>query len=117
MHTQHDLAPLQQTGAPSRHAGARSPIVERIAHWSTRHRKTAVVGWLLLITASVVIGNMLGTKNQNSYDPGQAGRAERVLSRPGVVQRPTETVLIRARADGRTVATDPALLRAANQVA
>src|SRR5215472_11067428 len=116
MHTQHDLAPPQQTGAPSRHAGARSPIVERIAHWSTRHRKTAVVGWLLLITASVVIGNTLGTKNQNSYDPGQAGRAERVLNSPGVVQRPAETVLIQARASGHTVAGDPEIRQAIAQV-
>jgi len=31
----------------------------------------------------VMIGSMLGTKNLNSYDPGQAGRAERVLAGRG----------------------------------
>jgi RND superfamily putative drug exporter len=123
MQTQHDLAPPRQTdapphqtGAPARPAGARRPIVERIAQWSARHAKTAVLGWLLLITVSVVIGNALGTKNQNSYDPGQAGHAERVLNSPGVVQRPMETVLIQARAGGHTVAGDPEIRQAIAQV-
>ncbi|MFY9863126.1 MAG: MMPL family transporter, partial [Trebonia sp.] len=60
---------------------------------------------------------MLGTKNLNSYDPGQAGRAERVLATPGVVQQPIETVLVQARASGRTVASDPELRQAVRQVA
>jgi putative drug exporter of the RND superfamily len=97
------------TGPPRR---GRAPAVERIAGWSARHRKTALIGWLLLVAGAVVIGSMLGTKNLNSYDPGQAGRAERVLARPGVVQQPIETVLVQARASGRTVASDPEPRRA-----
>src|SRR5262245_63723807 len=83
------------TGPPRK--PVRGPAVERIAGWSARHRKTALFGWLLLVAGAVVIGNMLGTKNLNSYDPGQSGRAERVLDRPGVVQPPTESVLVQAR--------------------
>ena len=60
----------------------RGPVVERIAGWSARHRKTALFGWLLLVGGAVVVGGMLGTKNLNSYDPGQSGQAERVLARP-----------------------------------
>ena len=93
------------TGPPPR-TGVRPPVVERIAGWSARHRAIALIGWLMLVAGAVVIGNMLGTKNLNSYDPGQAGQAERVLSRPGVVQRDAESVLIQTR-DGRTVASDP----------
>jgi RND superfamily putative drug exporter len=96
---------------------ARGPVVERIAGWSARHRKTALLGWLLLVVGAVAISGMLGTKNLNNSDPGQAGQAERVLARPGVVQRPLETVLIQARASGRTVANDPELRQAARQVA
>jgi len=94
----------------------RAPVVERIAGWSARHRKTALFGWLLLVVGAVMIGNMLGTKNLNSYDPGQAGRAERVLARPGVVQPASETVLIQARSGARTVASDPEIRRAIRQV-
>src|SRR5215831_6893386 len=94
----------------------RAPVVERIAGWSARHRKTALFGWLLLVAGAVVISGMLGTKNINSYDPGQAGQAERVLARPGVVQPASETVLVQARAAGHTVAGDPEIRQAIRQV-
>src|SRR5215467_5749613 len=103
------------TGPPPR-TGVHPPVVERIAGWSARHRAIALIGWLLLVAGAVVIGNSLGTKNLNSYDPGEAGRAERVLSMPGVVQRPTETILIQARASGRPVAADPEVGQAIAQV-
>jgi RND superfamily putative drug exporter len=90
--------------------------VERIAGWSARHRKTALFGWLLLVVGAVMISSMLGTKNLNSYDPGQAGRAERVLARPGMVQPASETVLIQARGGTRTVAADPEIRQAIRQV-
>jgi putative drug exporter of the RND superfamily len=102
------------TGPPAR-TGVRPPVVERIAGWSARHRVIALIGWFMLVAGAVVIGNMLGTKNLNSYDPGQAGKAERVLSRPGVVQRYAESVLIQTR-DGRTVASDPQARAAIRQV-
>jgi RND superfamily putative drug exporter len=46
-------------------------VVERIAGWSARHRAIALIGWLLLVAGAVVIGNTLGTKNLNSYDPAR----------------------------------------------
>jgi putative drug exporter of the RND superfamily len=102
------------TGPPREPVHA--PVVERVAGWSARHRKTALFGWLLLVAGAVVISGMLGTKNLNSYDPGQAGRAERVLARPGVVQPASETVLIQARSGSRAVAADPEIRRAIKQV-
>jgi RND superfamily putative drug exporter len=97
----------------------KGPVVERIAGWSARHRKTALFGWLFLVAGAVVIGSMLGTKNLNSYDPGQSGQAERVLARPSVVQPDTETVLVQARSEGGregTVAGDPEIRQAIRQV-
>jgi RND superfamily putative drug exporter len=91
-------------------------VVERVAGWSARHRKTALIGWLLLVVGAVMISSMLGSKNLNSYDPGQAGQAERVLARPGVVQPASETVLIQAKTGTRTVASDPEIRRAIRQV-
>ena len=93
-----------------------APVVERIAGWSARHRKTALFGWLLLVVGAVMISSMLGSKNLNSYDPGQAGQAERVLARPGVVQPASETVLIQAKTGTRTVASDPEIRGAIRQV-
>ena len=60
----------------------RRPVVERIAGWSARHRKTVVFGWLALVAVLFVAGQALGSKNLPSYDAGQSGQAERALHRP-----------------------------------
>jgi RND superfamily putative drug exporter len=93
-----------------------APVVERVAGWSARHRKTAVFGWLLLVVAAVVVGQRLGTGNLNSYDPGQAGQAERVLALPVVQQPDSESVLVQGRSRGQTYASDPEMRQAVRQV-
>ncbi|HEU5387836.1 MAG TPA: MMPL family transporter [Streptosporangiaceae bacterium] len=95
---------------------ARAPIVERVAGWSARHKKTAVFGWLLLVVAAVLVGQRLGTSHVNSYDPGSAGRAERVLDRPVVQQPDTETVLIQGRTPGQVYGSDPEIRQAVREV-
>ena len=96
----------------------RRPVVERIAGWSTRHRKTAVFGWLALVAALFMAGQAAGTKNMPSYDPGQAGRAERALHQvaPDYYGSAAELVLIRARAAGDTFAGDASMRQAARQL-
>ena len=93
----------------------REPVVQRVAGWSVRHRKTAVFGWLLLVVAAVLIGQRIGTTNLNSYDPGQAGQAERILNEPVVQQPASESVLIQGR-PGQTFGTDPEIRQAVQQV-
>ncbi len=95
---------------------ARAPIVERVAGWSARHRKTAVFGWLLLVVAAVLVGQRLGTSNVSSYDPGQAGRAERVLDRPVVQQPDSESVLVQGRSPGQVYGSDPEIRQAVREV-
>ena len=95
---------------------AKAPAVERIAGWSARHRIIAIVGWLLLVAVAIAVGQRLGTSNTSSYDPGQAGQAERVLNRPVVQQPDSESVLIQARSPGQTFGNDPQLRQAAREV-
>jgi RND superfamily putative drug exporter len=90
--------------------------VERIAGWSGRHRKTAVLGWLALVAAVFVAGQVIGTKNLPSYDPGASGRAERVLQRAGFTSPPAESVLIQARHPGVSYPASAEMQRAAGQV-
>jgi RND superfamily putative drug exporter len=97
-------------------AKTHAPMVERVAGWSAHYRKTAVIGWLLLVVAAVVIGQRLGTDNLNSYDPGQAGQAERVLNRPVVQQPDTESVLVQGRSASQTYGHDPEIREAVRQV-
>jgi RND superfamily putative drug exporter len=87
-----------------------------VTGWSVRHRKTAVIGWLLLVVAAVAIGQRLGTHNLNSYDPGQAGRAERVLAQPIVQQPDSESVLVQGRSASQTYGHDPQIREAVRQV-
>jgi len=98
---------------------ARAPVTERIAGWSARQRKTAVFGWLALVAVVFVASQMLGSRSQPNYDPGQAGRAEHTLQRvaPATVNAPAETVLIQARMRGVTFAGDAGMRQAAQQVA
>ena len=96
----------------------RRPVVERIAGWSSRHRKTAVFGWLLLVAALFMAAQAVGTRNMPIYDPGQAGQAERALHQaaPGYYGSAAEVVLIQARAPGHTFAGDASMRQAARQL-
>jgi len=97
----------------------RPNVTERVAGWSARHRKTAVFGWLLLVAALFVGGQLLGTRSLPGYDAGQSGQAERTLNQvtPTDYGSYAESVLIQPTARGATFATDPAMRQAAGQVA
>jgi RND superfamily putative drug exporter len=98
---------LPETGAaapPPGHRHVRTEqtagraVIERIAGWSARHRKTAVIGWLVLVAAVFVLGGHAGSSQVQSYDPGQSGVAERTLDQLHVkTTPPAEAVLIQAR--------------------
>ncbi len=94
----------------------RAPVVERVAGWSTRHRKTAVFGWLFLVAAVFLAGHLLPATNVPAYDAGQSGQAQQTLQRLGVVTPPQENVLIQSRGTGRPGA-DPQMRQAVRQVA
>jgi putative drug exporter of the RND superfamily len=98
----------------------RGPAVERIAGWSARHAKTAVIGWFGLVGVAFLAGQLLGTQSLQQYDPGQAGQAERALHQLNFTTQPAESVLIQPRgpgADRLTYASDPQLRQAVRQVA
>jgi RND superfamily putative drug exporter len=107
MHAHPTQAPVTRT---------RPPIVERIAGWSARHRKTAVLGWFLLVVAVFVGTHMISATNVQSYDAGQSGQAEQTLNRLNVTFPPAESVLIQSRAPGGNFATDAQLRQATRQV-
>jgi uncharacterized membrane protein YdfJ with MMPL/SSD domain len=97
----------------------RGPVTERVADWSVRHRKTAVFGWLLLVAAVFMAGQVIGSRQLPQYDAGQSGQAERVLNQdePAQLRPYDESVLIQAKTPGATFSTDPAMRQAAGQVA
>jgi putative drug exporter of the RND superfamily len=78
-----------------------------------------VFGWLLLVVVAVAVGHQFGTSNVNSYDPGESGKAERVLDRPVVQQPNAESVLVQGRSvpgPGQTYASDPEMRQTVREV-
>jgi RND superfamily putative drug exporter len=104
---------LPKAEPPRRHR-AHAPVTERIAAWSARHRKLAVLTWLVMVVAAVAVGQLLHTPNIQSYDTGQSGRAERTLNDLKVTSPPGEHILIQSRHG--TVTTDPGVRAAAAAV-
>jgi putative drug exporter of the RND superfamily len=98
-----------------RRACRRAPLIETIAGWSVRHRKTAVLGWLGFVAAAVIVGQAVGTSGAQQYDPGQSGQAEQMLTELRVVSPPAESVLIAARGNAQAGAAE--VRRAARDVA
>ncbi len=88
--------------------------MERIAGWSARHRRAAILGWLGFLLAAFISGQFVSGASVQQYDPGQAGQAEQVLHRLDVTSAPVESVLIGAL--GRTVADDPQIRHAIRDV-
>src|SRR5260370_24021083 len=111
----HDQHGYDQHGRDRRRR-IRSPLVERIAGWSARHRKTAVFGWLALVAIVFLGGQALGTKSLPAYDARQTGQAEQALHPLGVVAPAVEDVLIPARSPGHTFAAHPAMPHTARHV-
>lgn len=93
-------------------------MIERIAGWSARHKKTAVFGWLGLVVAAVLLGGLLPSGNLSNYDPGESGRAQRAIDRLHADTAPNESVLIHAGPDLRnaTAAVVAALRTTARNV-
>ncbi|WP_106516504.1 MMPL family transporter [Streptomyces himastatinicus] len=91
-------------------------LVERIAGWSVRHRAAAIAGWFALVAVAVLASALIPGGTANSTDPGESGRADRVLSAQRSYAPPQENVLVQHRtrgtADAPRFTADPALRRA-----
>src|SRR6266540_42555 len=115
-----DPRPERQPMATNREPMPRRPqrrsVVERIASWSARHRTVVILGWLTVVALAAAAGQAAGTRQLGTQaTPGEAGRAERMLSRAGVSDPIGESVLIQDAGGGRTV-SDPALRDAIQDV-
>lgn len=86
------------------------PLVERIAGWSTRHRLVAIGLWFALLLAAVAASAAVRGPGAPSEDPGETGRAERVMDAQSGYDAERESVLVARRSGGEArFADDPAL--------
>jgi RND superfamily putative drug exporter len=89
-------------------------LAARLGGWSARHRKTAILGWLLFVVAAVLIGGMVGQKQLTNGEQGtgDSGRAVRILEDAGIKSPATEMVLIHSAAPDGFRAAVPDVTRA-----
>ena len=74
----------------------RRNLAASLGGWSTRHRKTAIISWLLLVVASAFIGGALGQVGLSDAQEGtgDSARATQILENAGITQPAGELVLV-----------------------
>jgi RND superfamily putative drug exporter len=90
-------------------------IAARMGRWSAHHWKTAVIGWIVFVVASVAIGSAIGTKKLTDAQSGtgSSGQADKLLDKE--FKRPaSEQVLVQSRT---ITVHDPGFRAAVNDVA
>lgn len=94
---------------------SRRNLAAVLGGWSARHRKTAVLGWLLFVVLATVIGGAAGQRHLTNAQQGtgNSARVEQILEDAGVKNPATEMVLVHS--DGATAA-DPAFRAAVEAV-
>src|SRR4051795_7437324 len=69
-------------------------LAERAERWSSRHRKTAIWGWIGFVVVAILLGTGVGQNTITDVDQfnGESHRAEQALDRSGL--RPTSEVVL-----------------------
>ena len=76
-------------------------IAGRAGHWSARHRKTAIFGWLAFVLIAIVAGQAAGMKETSDDNgPGESGRAGEVAERAFPDKDAEEQVLVQKKSSG-----------------
>ena len=73
---------------------AGTPVVERVARWSSRHRAAAIFGWLTLVALAWVIGTFAPGADARSSPAGDAGTGQAALDRQESREPFWENVLV-----------------------
>jgi uncharacterized membrane protein YdfJ with MMPL/SSD domain len=91
-------------------------LAARAAHWSARHRKTAILGWLAFVVVAFVIGGAIGTNTIQDEDEGNGSSrtADQQINAANFPKESGEQVLVQAKGSGK--ATDPAFRLAVKDV-
>ena len=74
----------------------RSNVAARLGGWSTRHRKTAIIGWLVFVVAATLIGGRVGqeTMADHEFETGDSAKADQILDEAGITGQAGEMVLL-----------------------
>ena len=84
-------------------------LAARAGHWSARHRRIAILGWIAFVVIAFVAGGAVGTKSLSNADSGngESQAADRAIDKANFPDKADEQVLVTARAKGKFTVTDP----------
>jgi uncharacterized membrane protein YdfJ with MMPL/SSD domain len=88
----------------------------RAGRWSAKHRKTAILGWILFVVLAAVVGGKVG---QNDLDEaargnGESRRGDMIVAAAGFPDQAGEQVLVQGK--GAVKADDPQVTAAVRDV-
>jgi RND superfamily putative drug exporter len=88
-------------------------IAARAGHWSARHRKTAIIGWLALMVLLAMVGGSLGQKTPTDAQKldGESRRAATILEDAGFPEKSGEMVLVQSRTESHKSAAFKATVK------
>ena len=91
-------------------------IAARAGHWSARHRKTAIFGWLALMIVIAFVGGSVGQRKptEAQKSDGETRRAQTILDNAGFPEKSGEMVLVQSK---RATVKDPAFAATVSDVA
>jgi uncharacterized membrane protein YdfJ with MMPL/SSD domain len=78
-------------------------LAARAAHWSARHRKTAIFGWLAFVVVAFVLGGAVGTSNIADEDMGNGTSkvADQTIAHANFPDKASEQVLVQGKGAGK----------------
>ena len=71
-------------------------IAATLGGWSVRHRKAAILGWLIFVIVVAVLGSAAGQSSLQDYQQlaGGSGQAEKILAQAKIGDPAVELVLV-----------------------
>ncbi|MBO8192022.1 MMPL family transporter [Streptomyces oryzae] len=106
--------PPTPTGPAASTRPPRAGLAARLGGWSTRHRKTAVIGWLLFVVLAATLGGMAGLTEPTDSEQSvrDSARATTILEDAGIEEPPAESVMVSSTEKGGWRATAKEVVRA-----
>ena len=74
-------------------------LAARAGHWSAKHRKIAIGGWLAFVVIAFVLGGAIGTNTLSDDDSGngQSRVADKAITKADFPDKADEQVLVQSR--------------------
>ena len=94
---------------------SRNPAA-RAGRWSAKHRKTAILGWILFVVLATVVGGKVGQNDlqDSATGSGESKRGDMIVEAAGFPDQAGEQVLVQGK--GSVTARDPQVTTAVKDV-